>query len=387
MNKASRWIFCTVGGLLTVWLLNTSVCAQDNWNRNSPRSSSDAQVQQAMQNAWLAESIVAMRESASGRSFDPAFRASLKNTLAKQPTARLESILNAGGEGRLDLTAVGDTSADLVYTPVTPCRVFDTRYSMAGILAADTQRNFYVAGTGMDTFGDQGGYSGGCGIPYGSATAVIINFAAVAPTGPGNLRAWAAANPERDAPLAAVMNFSPAMNVLANGVAVPICDLMAGSCTTGDLRLQADVSSVHVVGDVVGYFRKLDLPAAMPMGSEFLPPSTVSGEQCIIGTEDVVLPHDGSCLVTCNLGVQDGTLNSTGFLVMSTARRDVAAATNAFDSGNGIDFTVPSIRSSASDTYTWRMTGGRTYRFGCWVNAQGDFEGASVIPNVSWICR
>ncbi len=165
--------------------------------------------------------------------------------------------------------AFGDSAADLVFTPVTPCRVFDTRFSAAGILAANTQQNFKV--TGAASLASQGGSASGCGIPSGKATAVIINFAAVTPTGGGNLRAWAVANPQPSAPLAAVMNFSAVLNALANGVAVPICNPAATSCTLGDLRLQADVSSVHVVGDVLGYFHRTGQTLSGVISARYVP--------------------------------------------------------------------------------------------------------------------
>jgi hypothetical protein len=130
-----------------------------------------------------------------------------------------------------------------------------------------------VAGSG--SLASQGGNPSGCGIPLGPATAVIINFAAVTPTGSGNLRAWAVADPQPPAPTAAVMNFSTALPALANGVAVPICDPAATSCAAGDLRLQADVSSVHVVGDVVGYFsRPTNRAYAMVSGTSFVAAAT-----------------------------------------------------------------------------------------------------------------
>ena len=151
---------------------------------------------------------------------------------------------------------LGDPTADLTYTPVTPCRVFDTRVSAAGILVGGTQRNFLVAGA--SGFAAQGGNAAGCGVPFGPnrATAVVINLAAVNPAGGGNLRAWAVASPQPAAPAAAVLTYNPVMPALANAVVVPICDDVATSCVAGDLRLQADVSSVHVVGDVLGYFQR-----------------------------------------------------------------------------------------------------------------------------------
>jgi hypothetical protein len=208
----------------------------------------------------LAEALVSQRETAMRRVFDPGYRAWLVEALSSRPTEALLELQAHGGEGSFLPNTIGDTSANLVYTPVAPCRVFDTRFSAGGILAANTQRNFLV--TGSAGFPAQGGNIGGCGVPVGPATSVMINFAAVTPTGGGNLRAWAVASPQPAAPLAAVMNFSPSLVALANGIAVPICDPATTSCAAGELRLQADVSSVHVVGDVVGYFSKATLAGA-----------------------------------------------------------------------------------------------------------------------------
>ena len=45
---------------------------------------------------------------------------------------------------------------DLLYTPVKPCRIVDTRKTSAGIIDANTQRDFHVFGL----VGGQGGNSG-----------------------------------------------------------------------------------------------------------------------------------------------------------------------------------------------------------------------------------
>ncbi|MCX5825698.1 MAG: hypothetical protein NTY86_19980 [Deltaproteobacteria bacterium] len=136
------------------------------------------------------------------------------------------------------------------------------------------------------------------------------------------------------------------------------------------------------------YVRKLDLPAAIPMGSESFDEFAIaSGDQFAIGSVDVVLPHNGSCLVTCNVDVEAGSVISTGWVLLYTARRDVAAATNDWDDGMGMDVPMPSRYGSASATYTWSMTGGKTYRFGCDLSNSGDFIGKSAWANVSWVCR
>jgi hypothetical protein len=215
----------------------------------------------ATQREALAESIVAQREASEGRAFDPVYRSTMKRDLAALSIGELDSLVAAGGRSRarsgVEPDLPGDTGADLVYTPVTPCRIFDTRLG-GGPIAANTQRNFYVAGTGG--FPAQGGNAGGCGIPYGAATSVIVNFAVVNVAGAGNLRAWAVASPQPAAPTASVLNYGNVAGLvaLANGIAVPICDPAVTSCVAGDLRLQADVSGTNVVADVVGYFRSFN---------------------------------------------------------------------------------------------------------------------------------
>ena len=68
---------------------------------------------------------------------------------------------------------------DLKYTPVTPCRIVDTRKS-GGKIGAYTQRNFYVYGSG-GTISAQGGNSAGCPAPLGEPLAAHINMVAVDP--------------------------------------------------------------------------------------------------------------------------------------------------------------------------------------------------------------
>ena len=79
-------------------------------------------------------------------------------------------------------------SDELVYTPVTPCRIVDTRRS-GGRIGANTQRNFHVYGS-ASTIRAQGGNSAGCPAPLSNPLAAHINMIAVNPIGQGNLRAF-----------------------------------------------------------------------------------------------------------------------------------------------------------------------------------------------------
>src|SRR5688572_8570902 len=82
-------------------------------------------------------------------------------------------------------------SGEMVFVAVQPCRIVDTRPNQP--LLAGVARTFHVVGSG--NFAPQGGPPAGCGIPgyiAGApvAKAVMFNFVAVGPLGPGNLRAW-----------------------------------------------------------------------------------------------------------------------------------------------------------------------------------------------------
>ena len=202
--------------------------------------------------ARLAESLLSRAEALAGRAFDARFRAAAHGALSELSGEELESReanLATAGLGPL---AIGDSAAQLVYTPVTPCRLVDTRVA-GGNLGAGTIREFRVTGGDLSP---QGGNAAGCGIPAGPATSAIVNFVAVNPTGAGNLRAWAYSSPPVAPPAASILNYATvsALNI-ANGIAVPICNPAQTTCTW-DLRVQADVNATHLVADVVGYFER-----------------------------------------------------------------------------------------------------------------------------------
>lgn len=148
--------------------------------------------------------------------------------------------------------AIGDSTSDLLFVPVQPCRVIDTRLA-GGPLAANVERDFRV--TGSASLASQGGNASGCGIPQGATTpeaaAVAINFIAVGPAGAGDLRAWPFGQTK---PLASIINYATVSGLnIANGVVVPIAGT---SMDAADLAVIADVSGTHLVADVTGYFTR-----------------------------------------------------------------------------------------------------------------------------------
>lgn len=339
-------------------------------------SSSAVQSQDGAQKAAIAESIIAREEAASGRAFDPAFRASVSRTMASQSLATLESLRERSAGLGPDL--LGDSQADLVYTPVAPCRIIDTRVA-GGQIAAATTRNFRVTGSG---FAGQGGIAGSCGVPVGPATAAVINLVAVNPAGAGDLRV----TPFGTAiPTASIINYAAIAGLnIANGPAITLCNPAVAACAS-DFTIQADTSATHLVADVQGYFQKADLATAMPMGVSQLPATVMAASQFLISPTSVVLPRGGSCHVTCEVDVEEAV--TTGPLFFRTAQRNVGTATNTGDPLWGNDGVFPSQRTAASKTHVWAMTAGTTYQFGCSVVAVGDFIGKTVYSTVAWICR
>lgn len=143
-----------------------------------------------------------------------------------------------GASAQAALQAITPTP-ELLFVPVTPCRVVDTRGAVGPITSGQT-RTYYIGGT--FGFAPQGGTSGGCGIP-GGAKAVSATFTAVNPTKSGYLRAWAAGQAE---PGATLLNY--ATNSIGIGSVVPLQDAQ------GKLSVKNYQGPTHLVIDVNGYY-------------------------------------------------------------------------------------------------------------------------------------
>jgi hypothetical protein len=255
----------------------------------------------------LAETLVQRAEAANERPFDARYRAIVVQALAALSDEELAA--RAERSPALGPLAIGESGAQLVYTPLPPCRLIDTRLA-GGSLAAGIPRNFRVIGSNLSS---QGGSATGCGIPDpGPATAAIINFVAVNPVGAGNLRAWAYSTPQVGPPNASILNYAavPGLNI-ANGIAVPICDPAQSGPCPDDLRVQADISNTHLVADVVGYFerfRKEEARSFSILGSASANATTVNSLCGNVASAQVVVtpPVAGRVVIRANVRVGIG---------------------------------------------------------------------------------
>jgi len=139
--------------------------------------------------------------------------------------------------------AAVDTAVESKYTPITPCRIVDTRKG-PGRLSAGATRSYYAVSTGG--FVAQGGTSGGCGIPY-SATAIQATVTSIAATGKGWLRAYPS---NAAAPGATFLNYTNAFNASGAGSIT----LYTGGVT--DFKVTNYGYATNLVIDVQGYYVK-----------------------------------------------------------------------------------------------------------------------------------
>jgi hypothetical protein len=172
--------------------------------------------------------------------------------------------------------AIGDSAADLVYTPLTPCRIADTRNAL-GALQPNTART--LVGFDASSFAAQGGTPTSCGIPN-SVAALALNVYAVNPMSLGFIKLWASNQTEPDV---STVNYQPPTVAIATGAIVPV------DPTDSNKFKASSPASVDLVVDVVGYFRsasdgvKLDLTLAgtrVARYSMYLPfsPTIVAGD-------------------------------------------------------------------------------------------------------------
>jgi hypothetical protein len=133
----------------------------------------------------------------------------------------------------------------LVFTPITPCRIVDTRNAGGAVMAGSTR----IFKAWAPTYAAQGGSATDCGLLQSNDVAALaLNLLVIVPAGEGFIKAWPVGVAQ---PNSSTLNYK-ANDVLANSATLKV------SQTTSDWNLYS-VSTTHFVADVVGYYSK---PAA-----------------------------------------------------------------------------------------------------------------------------
>jgi hypothetical protein len=141
---------------------------------------------------------------------------------------------------------LGSSTADLVFTPVTPCRIIDTRNAtnptLAGPIGPNSGKQFSVS---LANYATQGGFAGSCGIPIAPA-AVAINVTSTGQAGLGNLRVVEVGG---GIPTVSLLNYSPGVNLANAAVA-----RSAGTLGGVNIFIYSGGSTSQVVVDIMGYY-------------------------------------------------------------------------------------------------------------------------------------
>ncbi|RZA28870.1 MAG: hypothetical protein EOP02_06165 [Proteobacteria bacterium] len=139
--------------------------------------------------------------------------------------------------------AYGDLAQDLLFTPVAPCRIVDTRVTGTPI-AANTTRALDAVNPG-GTFTAQGGDAGDCNIPANPA-ALALSVTALTNTQVGYLRVYPAGASNRDG---SPVPLNTPDTTTTNDMVVPACQ----GC--GNELEVYSTTTTHYAAFVTGYFR------------------------------------------------------------------------------------------------------------------------------------
>jgi hypothetical protein len=143
---------------------------------------------------------------------------------------------------RLQPQALGDTTDDLVYTPVSPCRLFDSRPGQGGLgVMTPNVRRTYGATTPV---ANQGG-PGGCNATAGAAVA-LIQIGTLTPSGNGYLQGGAQG----------VANFPNALILYQAGDQYGTAVAMPLNIANGRFDVQVQFAATDLYGDLLGYFQR-----------------------------------------------------------------------------------------------------------------------------------
>jgi len=140
--------------------------------------------------------------------------------------------------------ALGSAASDLVYTPITPCRILDTRVA-GGPLGGGFSRDFNaVVGSGGN-FSSQGGSATDCGAVAAGQAAAVINVTAVTPTAAGYATVY---------PFGAVRPLASSVNYIAGAIVNnTVVTKLPNPLTTKDFTIYTFATSDYVA-DIVGYY-------------------------------------------------------------------------------------------------------------------------------------
>ena len=214
-------------------------------------------------------SLPQLREMLMGLRADHLLAASLAGSLTGLRDVLAQSLTAPTGAkpALFQTKALGDAADDLVYTPVSPCRLFDTRPSQGGLgVMTPNVRRTYGATTPV---ANQGG-PGSCNAPVGAAVA-LIQIGSLTPSGNGFLQGGAQG----------IASFPNALILYQAGDQYGTAVAMPLNVANGRFDVQVQFASTDLYGDLLGYFK-----APSGAGNFFVQGGNTFGTIAKLGTLD-----------------------------------------------------------------------------------------------------
>ena len=187
-------------------------------------------------------SLGSLGVAARAPTFEAMNDAFLIDSRGRSASGNLIAAVNSGALRR-PTKALGEIANDLVFVPVTPCRIIDTRVA-GGVIPANGTRSFDVSETA--NYAAQGGDTTDCGVgAAGPFAAAVINFTVVTPNAAGYVTAYPFGAAK---PLAATVNYT-AGDIRGNLAVVKLNQDDASQ----DLSVYS-FADTQLVADLVGYY-------------------------------------------------------------------------------------------------------------------------------------
>ncbi len=247
---------------------------------------------------------------------------------------------------------IGGKDGDLVFTPLVPCRLLDTRFGTGNFAGPIADLTTISIQTNINDFSAQGGNAGPCGMPTDTdASAIVIIVTAVEPPNTGHLRVFPFSAPF---PNASVVNFIPNQDI-ANNTIVPQC-----------IGCDSDISifvatQANVIVDVIGYFNPpVVSKESQTTFSEGPAEATGTGSITIV-QKSITVPGPGRIVAigsseafcdSCVVGTADGFMNIT-----------TSSSGNASTSPRSFFRLVPNASNSVTRTLEFMAPSSGEYTF------------------------
>jgi hypothetical protein len=281
--------------------------------------------------------LESLQRAANARNFDDMNDALLAKAtpVPVMPRVGLVNPRTSGGsavvpaKGEDATSAIGDATRDLVYVPVAPCRVIDTRVAGGKITASGT-RSFDIAAAADYTA--QGGSATNCNVGnVGAIGSAVINFTVVTPEAAGFVTAFANGGTQ---PLAATVNYTQS-DVRGNLAIVPLDANSAGN----DISVFS-FAQTHLVGDIVGYF-------AAPQATGLQCTETfVTQNVAANGVFDIQIPACASGYTITGAGCRTPNFNTVTWAINGLYRQ-APGVMLGFCSGNNTTAGVIAVEGTA----------------------------------------